>query len=402
MTAPAPELPPLNAAIVGAAITPVGVWPEETSVGLAATALTEALADAGLQRDQLDGYVWNLGRPSGEDYDAVVAALGLKARFVSQFWTHGRFTGSALLTAAMAVTVGLADYIVCLGGVKRKSGGGPATSAFGEAPYGAVSRYGMTSFIHDAAMAFQSYLSITGADRDRLVDVVLTAREHAVANEHAWLRDPLSVDQYEASPLAVDPLRLLDCFPFGANGSPQNDYGACVIVTRGDLARQLDREPVHIVAGQGVQGSRQEAYFGRPGLGIYGQTTDDFKPSEWDMSVYRRAGIEASDVDIFYTYDAFASLVWMALERFGHCPPGEASVWTTRDRIGPNGTLPVNTNGGLLSEGHTAGWGHMVELTKQLRGEAGRRQVDNASVAQWGTVFGDSLLFTNNYHRSDR
>jgi acetyl-CoA acetyltransferase len=102
-----------------------------------------------------------------------------------------------------------------------------------------------------------------------------------------------------------------------------------------------------------------------------------------------------TDVDIFYTYDAFASLVWMALERFGHCPPGEASSWVTRERIGPGGDLPVNTNGGLLSQGHTAGWGHMVELTKQLRGEAGARQVEGASVAQWGAVFGDSLLFAN-------
>jgi acetyl-CoA acetyltransferase len=401
MTISAWEPPHLNAAIVGAAITPVGIWPEETSVGLAATALTEALADSGLEKSQLDGYVWNLGRPSGEDYDAVVAALGLKARFVAQFWTHGRFTGSALLTAATAVTMGLADYVVCLGGVKRKTGGGPAASAFGEAPYGDVARYGMTSFIHDAAMAFQSYLAITGADRDRLADVVLAARDHAVSNELAWLRTPLSIDEYNASPLAADPLRLLDCFPFGANGSPQNDYGACVIVARGDLAQQLDREPVHIVAGQGVQASREEAYFGLPGLGIFGQTTEEFAPTDWDLSAFQRAGLTAADVDIFFTYDAFAPLVWMALERFGHCPPGEASKWVTRDRIGPGGTLPVNTNGGLLSQGHTAGWGHMVELTKQLRGEAGGRQVENAAVAQWGAVFGDSLLFTKSDHRSD-
>jgi acetyl-CoA acetyltransferase len=402
MTGNGDATPPLNAAIVGAAITPVGVWPEETTFSLAATALVEALDDAGLERDQLDGYVWNLGRPSGEDYDALVTALGLKARFVTQFWTHGRFTGSAVLTAAMAVTMGLADYVVCLGGTKRRPGGGPAAAAFGNPPHGDLSSYGMTSFIHEAAMAFQSYLAITGADRERLADVVLATRDHAARNDLAWLREPLTAGDYAASPLAVEPLRLLDCFPFGANGSPQNDYGACVIVARGDLARALDRPPIHIVSGQGVQAGRQETYFGRPGLGIFGQTTDKYAPGEWDQSVYRRAGMEPDDVDLFYTYDCFAPLVWMVLERYGHCPAGEASTWATRERIGPGGSFPVNTNGGLLSQGHTAGWGHMVELTRQLRGEAGDRQVDGAKVAQWGAIFGDSLLFTNDDDRMDR
>jgi acetyl-CoA acetyltransferase len=92
----------------------------------------------------------------------------------------------------------------------------------------------------------------------------------------------------------------------------------------------------------------------------------------------------------------------MALERYGHCAPGTASAWATRERIGPGGSFPVNTNGGLLSQGHTAGWGHMVELTRQLRHEAGDRQVAGASVAQWGAIFGDALLFTNDDGRVPR
>jgi acetyl-CoA acetyltransferase len=395
-------VPPFNAAIVGAAITPVGIWPEETTFGLAARALSEALDDSGLERAQLDGFVWNLGRPSGEDYDAMVAGLGLRTRFVTQFWTHGRFTGSAVLAAATAVTMGLADYVVCLGGTKRRAGGGPSAAAFGTPPYGDVARYGMTSFVHDAALSLQSYLAHHGSDRDRLADVVLAARDHATRNDTAWLRDPLTLDDYLASPLIVEPLRRLDCFPFGPTGSPQNDYGACVIIGRGDLARELDRPPVHIIGGQGVQGGRQEAYFGLPGLGLFGQTETAFAPGPWDRQAYDQAGMQPADVDLFYTYDCFASLVWMALERYGHCAPGTASAWATRERIGPGGSFPVNTNGGLLSQGHTAGWGHMVELTRQLRHEAGDRQVAGASVAQWGAIFGDALLFTNDDGRVPR
>jgi acetyl-CoA acetyltransferase len=391
--------PSLDAAIVGALITPVGVWPEETTFGLAATALSGALEDSGLDRSAIDGFVWNLGRPSGEDYDSMMVALDLKARFVTQFWTHGRFTGSAVLTAAMAVTSGMADCVVCLGGTKRQATGGPPAAAFGHPPHGDLQAYGMASFVHEAAMAFQSYLAIYGVDRDRLADVVMASRAYAALNDTAYRRDPVTMDDYLASPMLVDPLRRLDCFPFRESGSPMNDYGACVIITSGEIARSLDRQPVYILGGQGVQAGRQETYFGRPGLGLFGQTERTFAPSEWDGRVYEASGVKPSDVDVFFTYDCFASLVWMALERFGHCPPGEAAEWVTRERIGPGGSFPVNTNGGLLSQGHTGGWGHMCELTRQLRNEAGPRQVEGASVAQWGAIFGDSVVFSNDPDR---
>jgi acetyl-CoA acetyltransferase len=124
-----------------------------------------------------------------------------------------------------------------------------------------------------------------------------------------------------------------------------------------------------------------------------------FEPSPWDLQIYEQSGIAPGDVDAFYTYDAFSSVVWMALERFGHCPPGEAPSWATRERIGPGGGFPINTNGGLLSQGHTAGWGHVVELTQQLRGLAGQRQIEGIAIAQWASVFGDSVVLTGDQER---
>lgn len=388
----------LNAAIVGAAITPVGVWPEETSVGLAARALSDALADASLARSDLDGFVWNLGRPSGEDYDVMLEALGLQARFVTQFWTHGRFTGSSLAVAAMAVTAGLADLVVCVGGTKRQRAHAPPPPA-AEIPAGDERVHGMASFVHHGALALQRYLALYGVDGNRLAGIVLAARDHATRNETAYLRQPLTLEEYLGSPYVVEPLRSLDCFPLGPDGGPMNDYGACVIVARGDAAASLGRPVAFILGAQGVQGGREELYFGRPGLGLYGQSSSVFQPSEWDMRIYEHAGISPGEVDAFYTYDAFSSLVWMALERFGHCVPGEAPVWATRDRIGPDGSFPVNTSGGLLSQGHTAGWGHIVELTQQLCGLAGARQLDGIGIAQWASVFGDAVVLTNDEDR---
>jgi acetyl-CoA acetyltransferase len=389
---------PLNAAVVGAAITPVGVFPEETSFGLAARALAAALDDAGLDRSDVDGFVWNLGRPSGEDYDVMLEALGLQARFVTQFWTHGRFTGSSLAVAAMAVTAGLADVVVCVGGTKRQRTPATPPPAAG-IPAGDERLHGMASFVHHGALALQRYLALYGVDGARLADVVLAARDHALLNETAYLRQPLTLEEYLDAPYVVEPLRGLDCFPLGPDGGPMNDYGACVLVARGDAAASLGQPVAYILGAQGVQGGREEVYFGRPGLGLYGQSSSVFQPSDWDLRIYDHAGIGPAEVDAFYTYDAFSSLVWMALERFGHCAPGEAPAWATRERIGPHGSFPVNTSGGLLSQGHTAGWGHVVELTQQLRGRAGARQLEGIYIAQWASVFGDAVVLTGDEDR---
>ena len=84
----------------------------------------------------------------------------------------------------------------------------------------------------------------------------------------------------------------------------------------------------------------------------------------------------------------------MTLERFGFCPPGEAHRWIQDGRIELGGELPVNTNGGMMSEGDYTGYNHLVEITRQLRGECGERQVEDASAIQWATAIGDSLILT--------
>ena len=81
------------------------------------------------------------------------------------------------------------------------------------------------------------------------------------------------------------------------------------------------------------------------------------------------------------------------LERFGFCPPGEAHAWVGGGRIALGGALPVNTSGGLMSEAHVSGWNSIAEIVRQLRGDAGERQIPEASHLQWGTVWGDSIVF---------
>ena len=127
-------------------------------------------------------------------------------------------------------------------------------------------------------------------------------------------------------------------------------------------------------------------------LGINQQWSGKVTPRERDLTVYQRSGIGREAVKGFYTYDAFSPLVLFALERFGFCGAGEAASWVQDGRIELGSELPVNTSGGLLSEAHVCGWNTINEMVRQLRGEAGPRQIPAASVLRWGTCWGDSVI----------
>jgi len=133
--------------------------------------------------------------------------------------------------------------------------------------------------------------------------------------------------------------------------------------------------------------------FARPGMGV-GVSREAPFPRDSDAALYARAGVGREDVDALYLYDSFTCNAWMTLERFGFCAEGEAWSYVAEAGLDLASRLPVNTNGGLLSEAHLLGYGHLIEMVRQLRGSAGPRQVPDAQVVQWATPRGDSLLLT--------
>jgi acetyl-CoA acetyltransferase len=368
--------------IAAASMTEVGASSERGSLALAEEALSAVLEKSGTDRSEIDGFVWNLGTSVGENYDVICSKLGIRPRFVVQTWTHGRFTGTCVQLAAMAVASGAAANVVCLGGVKTRPFRGPDD----ERRRG----IGMDLYARPAARVLARYLQAYGAERDRLLDVVMSAHRYASLNPQAFLRDGMAPGDYQASPFLEYPLKVADCLPTDETVCPINDFGACVLVTSAHSAA-LTR-PVYVLTAQSIQAGSQEVYFGRPGLG---EVPGNFLPTEQDLAVFSATGLSQRDVDGFYTYDAFSPLVWYALERFGYCAPGEAHLWATAERLWLDGDLPTNTNGGIIAAGHTSGWGQIVEMVEQLRGDAGARQIPGAEVLHWGTVFGDSLLLTN-------
>jgi acetyl-CoA acetyltransferase len=384
----------LDAAIVGIGTSRFGRGLPESQLKLAAIAFKNALADAGLERSDVDGLSIHLGWPLGPDYDRVAEAFELDIRYVNQSWLHGRFITNALQHAALAVSAGLANVVACVTAVSftRERGflGGPGDiegnreegGTHGEAP-----PYGLTAPAGGAAIAMQRYMHLYGATSAQLAAVPIALRKHAGKNPAAIMREPLTLEAHQASRMVVDPLRLYDCCLI-------SDGAAVVLLARGARARDLKQKPLRIAAMQGTRAGREEFIFAPRGLGINQQSGTPTAARPVDMEVFAQAGVTHADVHGFYTYDAFSPLVLFALERFGYAGPGEAASFVQDGRIELGGALPVNTSGGLLSEAHVAGWNSICEMVRQLRGTAGATQIPNAQVLHWGTAWGDAVMLT--------
>ncbi len=383
-----------RSAVVGAGNSAFGRRLMRSPIDLAGEAIANALDDAGLARRELDGMIVSFGSPIGADGDTLAQVLGLRLRTYNQTWAHGRFTASCIQWAAMIVNAGLANAVACLaavsfsglrrpmmGGSGDREGAREAGGGHGEDPV-----YGMTSPGAGAALVARRYFERYRCSSRDLAAVPVAFRKHASLNPGAIMRDVFDIDDHQQSRFVCEPLHLLDYCLI-------NDGASCVIVTTAERARDCRKPPVYISGMQGLPGGHDEFIWAYPGLGVAQQPAFEYQAEL--QPVYKMAGITPKDIDALFTYDAFSILTWIALERWGLCKPGEAAAFTQNGRIELGGELPMNTNGGLLSEGHIMGWNHQVEIVRQLRGDCGARQIPNAETIQWANAYGDSLI----YHR---
>jgi len=386
-----------KAAIVGIGRSEFGRFLPESQLKLGSIALKEALADSGLERGDIDGLSMHMGWPLGLDYDQVAEGYGLDVRYVNQMWTHGRFVAYTLQHAALAVISGMADVVACVTAIsftrERDILGGPGDMEGmreGGGTHGESPPYGLTAPAAGAALAYQRYMSLYGATTEELAAVPIAFRKHAQLNPAAYTNGmgELTVDDHHSQRMIVDPLRLFDC-------SLISDGAVVILVTSAERARDLKEKPIYISGMQGLRSGREEFIFSPRGMGLNQQSNERVAADERDLAVYAMAGIEREDIDGLYTYDAFSPLPLFVLERFGFCPPGEAARWVQGGRIELGGELPMNTSGGLLCESHIGGWNSVYEIASQLRGACGERQIEGASHLQWGTCWGDSLVFRN-------
>jgi acetyl-CoA acetyltransferase len=364
----------------------IGDFPERTPLSLAVEAYQRALADAGMKREDVDGIIQ---LSYGSDYDRFLEAVGSDVRYANQGWTHGRFIAPMLQQAAMVVAMGLAKAVAVVHGRKRRAFGQLADHEMwrqGLGPHGESPAYGAMGPVYGAAVAAQRYFHMYGGSNEDLAPIAVALRKHARLNPLAVRKDPMTIESYLKSRWIMEPLRLFDC-------CQNNDGGACIIVTSAERARDLKKPPVYISGMQGVHAGPQFHNLTLPGLGVAQQEVYKYKPTKEDLYAYEMAGITHKDVDALITYDAFSPLVLFGLERFGFCGPGEAREFVKDGRIELGGELPVNTSGGLLSEGHVVGWNLFIEAVNQLRHDCGARQVKDAEIIQYGSFLGESIIF---------
>lgn len=370
-----------------------GELSDRSILGLTAEALGNALENTGIDRTDLDGLVTNMGSPLSRHYDRICEALALDVQFAAQYWAHGRWVGTCLQQAAMAVREGLAEYVAVGLGLKfnavSQMGG---NESVGLSEIGSISEhserpwYGMTAPAGGNALATRYYMEKYGATSEDLAHVSKTFREHAALDPRSHFSDPIEVVDHQESPYIVEPLRLFDC-------APLSDGGTYLIVTTEENAESLPNPPAYFAAMEGLHGGRNNHLFARPGMGIRTQDEYDYDPSVTDP-VFERADVTRDDIDALYTYDAFSPNVWYALERWGFCEPGTAYEYVREGNVAIDGELPMNTHGGLLSNGHISAWNHLAEMYDQLRGEARNRQLSNVDTVQYASPFGDTVILT--------
>jgi acetyl-CoA acetyltransferase len=362
-----------RAAIVGVsdAASPTGEL-DVTGRTLEARMIKEALDDAGLTLADIDGVCHSGSSISTAEY------FGINARFTDSTMTGGSVFEVYLEHAASAIAAGLAECVLVVfaqtprAGRRRAGGGG----GFRGGPPGGMGDnpmvewempYGLQQPKGGYALAASRHMAQYGTTAEQLAQIAVSTRQWATMNPRARYQDPITIDDVLNSEMLASPLHLLDCCLV-------TDGAGAYIVTSAERARDLKKPPIYVLgaatAHTHMMISQMPDLATTPGV-ISG-------PKAFDT-----AGIKPGDVDVLMGYDSFTITALLHLEDLGFCEKGEGGAFVEDGKIGPGGSLPMNTNGGGLSYTHPGMYGMflVVEAVRQLRGECGPRQVPGAEIA---------------------
>jgi acetyl-CoA acetyltransferase len=342
----------------------------QDSYGYAAIAFRNALADAGIARDDIDGLI--VGPTVA--YERVGEILGINPRWGSQADAM-----LAVIEACAAIHAGLCHTVALIYGNDQRSAaiqyGGPEAmggnlflSYVYHAPWGYTSQGALY------AMMFRRFMELTGVTEAQLGEVAVAQRLAASLTPHALMKKRITVEEYVASRYICEPLHLFDYCLI-------NDGGVALIVTEASRAARIARKnPVHI---HGV--GRYD--LNRGATSLEPRLLDFYRPAEERCAeqVFGMAGIGPEDIDAVQIYDSFSCHVPLALEGYGYCRPGDVGRFMAEDGIALGRKLPVNTAGGHLSESYMQGWAHQVEAVRQVRGECGAHQVENCRFVHYNS-----------------
>lgn len=368
--------------ITGAAMTRFGKFPEQGLKALAAEATNGALLDAGLRSDDVEMAFFanaTAGLITGQEMVRGQTALretGLLGIPIINVENACASASSAFHLAWMAVASGQCEVALAIGAEKlvhpdkQRSFAALAAAVDLERRddldrfvYGDDETPGQGSLFMDIyALLTRRYMARSGATERDFALVAVKNHRHGALNPNAQYRDEVTVEQVLESRPISGPLRLLMCSPIG-------DGAAALVLCSAERAARLDADPVRVRATALASGR------------------DDEVPPAVERAArlaYERSGIGPEDLDVAEVHDAAAPAELQIYEELGLCPAGDGPALLASGATGLGGRVPVNTSGGLLSKGHpvgATGCAQLVELTEQLRGRAGARQVQGARIA---------------------
>jgi len=359
-----------KAAIVGIGQTEFSRHAGRTELQLACEAVTAALDDAGLTPGDVDGLVSYTVDPVEET--ELVRSVGIaEVAYSSRIPYGGGGSMGVLLHAASAVASGAAEVVVAYRAIRARSGatrfGGakvapsPTSGHSGTTAMQWCMPFGVLTPASWMALNSTRYMHEFGVRSEDIGRAVVQLRAYALTNPAAWgYQRPMTLEDHQASRWIVEPcIHLLDC-------CQETDGSVAVVITSRERADDLPQLPVAIGAAAGAGLFEQEI------------ATDhyrgDLSVMEGSVALARRLfgsfGFDREDIDVAMIYDAFSPILLMQLEALGFCGPGEAKDFVAEGNLAPDGSLPCNTNGGLIGEGYIHGLNLVLEGTRQLRGTA--------------------------------
>ena len=362
-----------RAAIAGLGTTEFSKNSGRTEIRLAMEATLAALADAGIDPSEVDGFSsYTIDKVPEYEIARLLGANNVK--FFSQVPHGGGAACAPILHAAMAVATGIAKTVVVYRAMNERSWYrfGNGNYGFGSSPivenvnYGWYMPYGFHTPAAWVGMFAQRYMHTYGATSEDFGRVAVAARDFAATNPAAFFHGkPITLQEHQASRWICEPLHLLDC-------CQESDGAVAMVITSSERARDLLQKPVVIKgAAQGLSDGQQimTSYFrkditGLPEMGLVAQ------------QLWQQSGLSAQDIQTAVIYDHFTPFVLPQLEEFGFCKRGEAKDFVRAGEHARGGRLPINTHGGQLGEAYIHGMNGVAEAVRQVRGSA-VNQVDN-------------------------
>jgi acetyl-CoA acetyltransferase len=346
---------------------------DRTPLSLQLEASLNAIRDAGLKPSDIDGLIPYGHGAVAEDF---VTNFGIKDLRFSATTPMGGASCVAAIQCAMAVIqAGICRHVLLALGRTGYSGGRIGSRVQQMPQFRTIGEFEMPSGAIAPAQLYapmaRRHMELYGTTSRQLAEIAVSTRQHAILNPNATMQREMTIEDHQASRMISDPLRLLDC-------SLESDGGAAVVISAPDAARDLAKRPILVMGIAEGHPDSPSAITQRPDLTRLGLAKAAPK-------AFAMAGVTHGDIDVAEVYDCFTYIVMCQLEDLGFCKKGEGGSFVEGGALSINGgRLPVNTHGGLLSQAHMAGMNHIVELARQLRGEAAAQVAD----AEVGLVTG--------------